>query len=358
MAAFGRNVVHTASFFQAPAAGTPTAEEKKTLQAIRQALADRDILEADKLVAEAKKTKGSAAFTEQFERLELLSTYVSDFWKAVDRGVRKYQSMEEVVVGESRAAFVEFENGVLVLKVAGENKRYDLKTVKAKMSVTFALKALDEKAPSTKVIVGAFWAMDGMGDRKVAKGLWDDAAKAGQAQAVKDISGELAIAAVKSVDVPNLPPQYRQMLEPKNWQIRAVDSKAKVVRAELGAMGMQNQEGRLEFKLDQSESPAQLVFKRKLAGNFTAKLILQDVEEGQTFGLYSADAKDGGFTAALPSGTVKVELVRAGQTLTCKVNDEEAKLETVAGAQPRMPGQIGVGLPPKGGVVVAAFEVK
>ena len=38
----------------------------------------------------------------------------------------------------------------------------------------FAAKALDPKAPSTKVIYGAFWAMDGMGDRQLAKQLWDE----------------------------------------------------------------------------------------------------------------------------------------------------------------------------------------
>lgn len=353
---YGENTYVRVVSRQAPAAGTLSAEQKKILLEIRQALADRDIEEAAKLVAEAKKIAGAPApFTEQVDRLETLTDYVTQFWKAVDRGARAYEPMSEVVVGESTAVFVEFTGGELILRVEGRNKRYTFKTVKAKMSAVFAAKALDAKAPSTKVIYGAFWAMDGMGDRQLARQLWDEAGKAGQP--VKELLPELGVAAAKSIEIPVLPPQYKALLTPKNWQVRAGE-KEKIVRVDLGAMALQNAEGRLEVKLDQLERGGQVVFRRKLTGNFTAKLIVQDAPEGATFGLYSADAKDGGSHVVLPGGTLELELVRQGQNLTCKVNGEEMPLEAIGTANPRLAGQVGIGLPAKGTCTLAAFDLK
>lgn len=346
-----------ASAVNAQAAGEVTKEQKQALAEIRLALAQRDLEVAEDLIAKAKAAGGPETHLREVERLDTIQGLLVQFWKAVDRGANSIPGMEEIVIGETRAAFVDYENGVMTLRVAGENRKYTFKTVKAKLSVTIALRVLDDKAASTKAIVGAFWAMDALGDRAAAKRLWTEAKQAGE-KIIDELLPELDVAPAKPIDIPMLPPQARQLLSTKNWQKWVPDAK-RVARDDVGAMGMQNEEGRLVLKHTGTETvPVQVVYKRKVAGNFVARVILQDVEEGQTFGLFASDPKDGSHVISLPGGTVKVELSRTGTTFTCKINDQETEVESSDGAQPRLAGQIGISFPIGTGCTIAAFDLR
>ncbi len=154
------------------------ADADGLLDEIRAAMADRDLNVAKAKLEEAAKVNGSEEFTSQRERLRLLYDYLEGFWKSVDEGAKSLQAVEELMIGDVRVAVVEYQPGLLVLRVKGENRRYTVKTLPAKVALTLAERVLKPDAPENKVFFGAFLAMDGKGDREVARKLWSEAQQA------------------------------------------------------------------------------------------------------------------------------------------------------------------------------------
>jgi len=137
------------------------AEGDGILDEIRSAMAERDLASAKTKLAEAAKMRDGEAFTKQRERLQLLYEYLEEFWKSVDEGGRSLQAVDELVIGDVRTAVVEYQPGLLVLRVKGENRRYTVKTLPAKVALTLAERVLKPDAPQNKVFLGTFLLTDG-----------------------------------------------------------------------------------------------------------------------------------------------------------------------------------------------------
>jgi len=351
-------LIFASGWLPSPASAQELADaEKKSLLEIRQALAERRMTDAKAALDKVGETKGSEKYISEVERLELLYGYVSQFWSAVNSGAQRFRTLDEFVVGDTIVAFVEFDGREFKIKVEGTIKRYTLETVKPKVAVAISLKYLNDKALSTKVIIGSFWLADMMGDREVARKMLSEAKAAG-AKDIDILMGELSVAPAPVVQLAPPTPQQKALLTPLAWLVQKRTG-AQVARAPLGTLGMMTGEGRLQvgWPTDQKE-PAQVVFRQRAAGNFSCKATLQNVPEDQKFGLFAGEGKETGYVVALPAGTVQIEFSRKGDDVKCQINGEEAPVQMLPGSNPRMPGLLGVTLPPGGQCVIASFEVK
>ncbi len=333
------------------------ADAEGVLDEIRSAMADRDLTVAKEKLAEAAKVRGSESFTSQRERLQLLYDYLEGFWKSVDEGAKSLQSVEELMIGDVQVAVVEYQPGLLVLRVKGENKRYTVKTLPAKVALTLAERVLKPDAPQNKVFFGTFLAMDGKGDREIARKLWTEAQKANVD--VSALLPELGTAPVASlpVEIPPLTSIMRKLLAPANWSLRR-QAGDRIVRETLKDGAEQSSEGYLKISVPSDAGDAQLLYSRKLTGNFGCRVILQNVSDGQVFGLFASDALDAGHQIALPKGSVMVEFARQSGAFQCRLNQKEVAVEARGGAAANMAGMIGLTLPAGSNCEIAWFELQ
>lgn len=340
---------------QEAAKDTLPPEQKKLLDNIRVCLAERDLPGAQANLKAAQEEQGADLYQKEVERLGHLVSYMVQFWESVDAGGKKFQATEEIIIDTGRAAFVEYNGGRIVYKHEGQMKRYTLADMKPKVAVALALKHLDIKAPTTKVFVGAFWAMDKMGDKAAAKRLWTQAKSEGVKQ-VDLLLPELLYAAPGIIELPKLTAANRALLSPANWLIQVRDGR-QVKRGPLGAAASTNAEGRLKIQWPaELKQTVQLVFRRRAAGDFKVHMLLKDVREGQQFGLWSADSKNEGWYVTLPEGAVDIEFSRDGDKFACTLNGEPAKIESLEGSNPKLSGLLGLTLPPGTDMMMALFE--
>jgi hypothetical protein len=333
------------------------AEPDGLLDEIRAAMADRELNVAKAKLEEAAKASGSEAFTSQRERLQLLYDYLEGFWKSVDEGAKSLKAVEELMIGDIRVAVVEYQPGLLVLRVKGENRRYTVKTLPAKVALTLAERVLKPDAPQNKVYFGAFLAMDGKGDREAARKLWSEAQ-----QAKVDVSAllpELGTAPPASlpVEIPPLTSIMRKLLTPASWALRR-QAGDRIVRETLKDDAEQTSEGYLKLSLPADAGAAQVVYSRKLTGNFVCRVILKDVAEGQVFGLFAADSLDAAHQVQLPKGSMMIEFARQNGAFQCRLNQKEVPVETHGDVTPTMPGMIGLTVPAGSNCVLAWFELQ
>jgi len=338
------------------------AQEEETprqlaLKEARAAMAARDLAAIKNKLEAAAKLKGDPAYDTELHRLEQLGEYVTQFWKTVDRSGRTMQAttIREITINDKICAFVEYENQTLVIRVEGQNRSYTLQNMPPAVALAVAKLELDPKSPSNKVFFGAFLAMDGKGDRKIAKQYWDEAT-VGKVD-IKHLLPELSVEqAAPAVIIPILTPLVKNQLAPKNWSLRTKGPKT-WQKMPLGDAGTQNEEGRLVVKAPTDAGDVQLVFGRQLSPNFVCRVYLEGVKKGQAIGLVSVDGDEDALTTTLPSGTVVVELGRAAGQVKAKVHGKEVDLETAGKGTPRMPALFGITIPAGSELTVASFEI-
>ena len=348
-----------ATLLSAAAALAQEEENPKAvaLREVRAAMGARDLAAIKAKLEAAGKLRGEAAYDTEFNRLELLGQYVTQFWQAVDRAGRTMQAGEprELTIGETTGIFVEYENKTLIIRVAGQNRTYPLQTMPAKVALMVAQQELDPKNANNKIFFGAFLIMDAKGDRKLGKQMWDEATRGGAD--VKFLLPELDVEQPPpAVVLPALAPLVKAQLVPKNWSLRTKGPK-NWIKKPLGDAGAQNEEGRLVVKAPTDAGDVQLVFGRQLTPNFVCRVYLDGVKKGQTIGLFSVDGDDEALTLALPSGTVVIELGRQAGQVKARIHGEDVELEAKGKATPKMPALLGIQIPAGSEITVASFEL-
>lgn len=330
-----------------------TPDQRKALERVRGALAARALGDVEAAVTNAKSLGKDGDYAAEVARLELLAKYVQEFWGAVDLGAQKAIVAGELLVDDDRVSVVEYERGTLVIRHQGQNKRYTRPLLPAKLALVLAQQHLRADVAANRVFLGAFLAMDGKGDRRLAAQHWEAAAKGGV-----DVAGllpELKVASPKAPVVPpELSPVQRAALNPSQWQ-RLTPQGNRWDREPLGKQASQNAEGRLVVQGADAES-AVLAFKTRFTADFQCRLILQDVGPGRSFGLYPGTAGDAPIVVSLPEGSVKLEFQRKGNAYTCRVNDEEVEVPLPRKTGGRMQGYLGVTMASDPALVVALFE--
>jgi hypothetical protein len=149
--------------------GSEEEGRSAALAVVRSAAAARDLPAVKEKLTAAGKLKGAVEFDTELARLEELCDYLEKFWQAVDRGAKSLDGTEELVIGEERVAFVEFENGTLVLRMKGKNVSFTRQNLPAKIALTLSERVLKPDAAANKVFFGTFLLMDAKGDVELAR---------------------------------------------------------------------------------------------------------------------------------------------------------------------------------------------
>lgn len=327
-------------------------------QELRTSMAQRKVAESKTHLEALRKAATTDADKQTLERLDHLHGYWLDFWKAVHEGGVKLQGADELTIGGKLVSIVEYDAsaGRLVLRVEGQNKRYTLFDMPPKVAIVMAEQVLRKGAPQNETFIGAFLAMDGRGDRQLAREAWQRAQRQGidVAYLLPELNEKLPAAA--TVVLPQLTADTAKFLRPALWQL-AQQKNARWKKAALGRQGVQNTQGQLEVTVPGEVDAAWVVFGRKAPANFGVRIYLSDLPEGQKFGLFNEKADEAAdVSVSLPSGVAKVEFARRDGKFICSINDEVQEVTIHNAAAAKSSGLLGFSLPADAKVVVAGCE--
>jgi hypothetical protein len=148
------------------------------LTAARTALGERQMDAANWHITEAESLAASAQQKRHVSSLKALQTHVEAFWKAVGEGMKGLEDAGELQVGSTIVSVVEANENRLIIRVNGQNRRYDANQLPAGLAAAIAKKWFDDR-PDNKLALGAFYFVDPRTDIADAKRLWDEAAAEG-----------------------------------------------------------------------------------------------------------------------------------------------------------------------------------
>ena len=149
---------------------------------VRTAMAKRDLAGAKRLLVAVSANAQSDADRAQFERLQILVENLEEFWKAVRGCVAKLQPVEEIELKDTRVAVVEASRDALTVHIYGRNQTFRTLALPPPLLEALVNRSFQPTAGS-KVVVGSFLAVDAEAlNRKQARKLWEEAAKAGEPQ--------------------------------------------------------------------------------------------------------------------------------------------------------------------------------
>jgi hypothetical protein len=167
---------------QPPPAKKPQPDVNEVAQMVsalglaKTALGERRLDEAKAQIEIASNLAKAPNFKAMTHRMELLHHYVVEFWKAVRESLKTANTIDELEVGNTRVAIVAASEESLTIRAAGQNLTYETMSLPAGVAMALATRWLDVKAPSTKIIRGAFHAVDPKGgDPAQARRLWEEA---------------------------------------------------------------------------------------------------------------------------------------------------------------------------------------
>lgn len=342
-----------------PISQANSAEFEELAASVRVALAQRDLAAAKEKLTELKAAAKSEAEQATAERLDLLQGYVLDFWKSADEGGRTLRGTDELVISGKRVAVVEYDDAqkLLILRVEGQNKRYTLRDMPPRVALTLAERVLKPGAPQNEVFFGAFLAMDGKGDRQLAREAWEKAQRGGID--VKHLLPELQVPLPggATIELPVLNVQTAALLKPAHWQVMT-RVEGKWQRSPLAKdQAAQNTLGRLELHLADDADNAYVTFGKKMPASFGLRMYLVDLPAGQHFGLLSDSGEHTlDASVALPSGLVKIEFARQAGKFLCRINDEETEVTIADDKSAKTADWLGFSLPAAGKVTMAGCE--
>ncbi|MDP7018627.1 MAG: hypothetical protein QGG36_22705 [Pirellulaceae bacterium] len=165
----------------------PTAGELATLatalKTASAAFGEGSFADGAKQITLARNAAKLDKHKEMVERLNDVGGYVKDFHKALRDGAASFESGAVFRVGEStEVAVVERGFEHIVLRVAGTNRRYLFNDMPPGLAVAIADRSLDQGAPSSKVLKGAYVLVHKRrkdSDLVKARNWWKDAAADG-----------------------------------------------------------------------------------------------------------------------------------------------------------------------------------
>jgi hypothetical protein len=233
-----------------PADPQKQAALKKALADARTALASRDLAAAKKCVEQASQNVQSGDDQNDVTRMDNLTKWVANFWELIGRRIAQLRPTDELEVGNTRVAIVEASANALVIRAAGQTRRYTLASLPAQLVTTVADQAL-AKDPASKVIFACFLLVDRHGDRQRARQLLAEAAQKGEnaepslppldsfadaAPASGDVGGEVAKVAVDPAKVLQaealVKQRFQEDLDAATTPLRKADLARKLVKIE------------------------------------------------------------------------------------------------------------------------------
>jgi hypothetical protein len=147
---------------------------------VRSQMARRDLAASKQKLQAATAEAQNPADQTELERLEILQDHLEKFWAGISSAVAVMQPVEEIVLSESnRVAVIEASRSELAVQWEGRQQRFRIKGLPKELLWAITKKSF-EPTSGSKLIVGAFLAMDAAGDRTQAARLWQDAIRGGE----------------------------------------------------------------------------------------------------------------------------------------------------------------------------------
>ena len=147
---------------------------RKHYRAARAALVRHDFPKVEEEIAAIRAMKAPPEAQAIFERLVLVAGYARQFHDRLGEAISQLKGSEELTVmtqdGERRCAVVEATPEVLVLRVAGRNRRFPVSDLPSTLALALVHRVLDATDPVTRVVDGAYLAtLPEPTDREVAQ---------------------------------------------------------------------------------------------------------------------------------------------------------------------------------------------
>ncbi len=168
--------VHCASIVAFGAEADRSTTFERAVSDARFSMSQRDLPAARRHLETASAAARTESERDEVARLDELLDYLKQFWNLVRDGMARLQAVEEIQVRGKPVSIVEASRDHLVVRAAGRNLRYRIETLPNSLVMTLAERSLKHDATS-KIVVGAYLAIDQRGDRQAARRLWTEAAK-------------------------------------------------------------------------------------------------------------------------------------------------------------------------------------
>jgi len=149
-------------------------EFRATLNQIWESLAQRDLEGARAALNRLASQVRSDNHRRIVEAMDQLVRDVEQFWKIMAEIVASLQSTEELAVGDTYVIVVEATKDSLVLRAAGQNRRYALREIPTILVEALARRRL-QPGPDSDILLAAFLAVDPKGDFAEAQRLLERA---------------------------------------------------------------------------------------------------------------------------------------------------------------------------------------
>lgn len=179
--------------------GRPLSDDEKqelnaALSEIREMLVQRQVPQAEQRIAElAPQFEGSQA-SEKIEAVRLLTQKFREFWVAVVTGSMKTTTGVPLDYAGTPFSLVEASPQLIVVRFAGENKRWAPVALPGGLAKYFAEASLDDDSANAQVVIGTIYALENGGVKAdQAREYWGRAASAGEEETVQKLLPLLAV---------------------------------------------------------------------------------------------------------------------------------------------------------------------
>ena len=147
---------------------------KLELANARLALGKREWDAARKHLDESRQLVTTADDQALVDAMARVQEHVAGFWQAVAEGIKGVDQTGELQVGSTFVSIVETGPDHILIRAAGENRRYTMKQLPSGLAMALANRWFDTK-PDNDVLRGAFMFVDPKGGADEAKRLWQQA---------------------------------------------------------------------------------------------------------------------------------------------------------------------------------------
>jgi hypothetical protein len=148
------------------------------LQSARKALGKREYQQAKERIAAARQLAVTEEQNQTVTAHQALTTYTEGFWDAVREGIKKLETTGELKIGDTIVSVVEVGPGHILLREAGENRRYSVDQLPPRLALAIAEHWFDDRAVN-KLSLGAYYFVTPPIDAAQARRLWEEAATQG-----------------------------------------------------------------------------------------------------------------------------------------------------------------------------------
>jgi hypothetical protein len=179
-----------------PEAAKPDAAKSAAfaaaVAAARVSMSKRNLTASKQRLQAATTNAQTDAEQAELDRLEILQDHLEQYWAGISKAVAAMQPVDEIVLTNSnRVAVIEASRTNLVVQWEGRRQNFRINAIPRELLWAITKTSFKPTAGS-KLVVGAFLAMDEEGNRAQAARLWKEALQAGEEEG-KSLLPELEV---------------------------------------------------------------------------------------------------------------------------------------------------------------------